>query len=99
VFRVPITGDRSAAATSASLYSSLPRIAWMRNVSAWSAAAMSRSTKRWRCGPAAIRPSAAKANELLATTELGIKIDGYVALEQIAELLRSRGPGDVRDSA
>jgi len=45
--------------------------------------------------------TATKANELLATTELPnrIKTNGYVALEQVAEFLRTRGPGNVRDSA
>jgi hypothetical protein len=44
---------------------------------------------------------ATKANELLETTELPnrIKTDGYAALEQVAEFLRTRGPGSVRDSA
>lgn len=44
---------------------------------------------------------ATKANELLATTQLPnrIKTDGYFALEQVAEFLRTRGPGKVRDSA
>lgn len=45
--------------------------------------------------------TASKANELLATAELPnrIKTDGYAALEQVAEFLRTRGPGTVRDSA
>src|SRR5215211_1438779 len=44
---------------------------------------------------------ATKANELLASTELPnrIKTEGYAALEQVAEFLRSRGPEGARDSA
>jgi hypothetical protein len=45
--------------------------------------------------------TATKANEILTATDLPnrIKTDGYVALEQVAEFLRTRGPGSVRDSA
>lgn len=45
--------------------------------------------------------TATKANELLATTDLPnrIRTDGYAALEQVAEFLRTRGPGTIRDSA
>jgi hypothetical protein len=45
--------------------------------------------------------TATKANEILATTDLPnrIKTEGYAALEQVAEFLRTRGPRSVRDSA
>lgn len=45
--------------------------------------------------------TATKANEILAMTELPnrIKTDGYAALEQVAEFLRTRGPSGMRDSA
>jgi hypothetical protein len=45
--------------------------------------------------------TATKANEVLAAAELAnrIKTEGYVALEQVAELLRTRGSEGVRDSA
>ena len=40
--------------------------------------------------------TATKANEVLATTDLPnrIKTDGYAALEQVADFLRTRGPGE-----
>jgi hypothetical protein len=60
----------------------------------------------WRLNHVAKRAASAyvtatKANELLAGTELPnrIKTDGYVALEQVAEFLRTRGPDNVRDTA
>ena len=39
--------------------------------------------------------TATKANEILASTDLAnrIKTDGYIALEQVADFLRTRGPG------
>jgi len=45
--------------------------------------------------------TATKANEALAATDLPnrIKIDGYVALEQVAEFIRTHNPGSVRESA
>lgn len=44
---------------------------------------------------------ATKANEILAGTELPnrAKTDGYTALEQVAEFLRTRGPSSMRESA
>jgi hypothetical protein len=45
--------------------------------------------------------TATKANEVLAASDLPnrIKTEGYAALEQVAEFLRTRSPGHVRDSA
>ncbi len=45
--------------------------------------------------------TATKANEVLATTDLPnrIKTEGYAALEQVAEILRTRRPSSIRDSA
>lgn len=45
--------------------------------------------------------TATKANEILATAGLTnrVKTEGYVALEQVAEFLRTRGSEGVRDSA
>lgn len=45
--------------------------------------------------------TATKANEALSTTELPnrIRTDGYAALEQVTDFLRTRGPSSLRDSA
>jgi len=45
--------------------------------------------------------TATKANEVLARAGLleRVKVEGYAALEQVAELLRTREPAGVRDSA
>jgi hypothetical protein len=45
--------------------------------------------------------TATKANEILATAGLTnrVKTEGYVALEQVAEFLRTRGSEGIRDSA
>jgi hypothetical protein len=45
--------------------------------------------------------TATKANEIVVNADLPnrIKTEGYVALEQVAEFLRTRGAGGVRDSA
>jgi hypothetical protein len=45
--------------------------------------------------------TATKANQILATTELPnrLKLEGYAAVEQVAEYLRTRGASGARDSA
>jgi hypothetical protein len=63
-------------------------------------------SEKWRLNHVAKQAAssyvtATKANEVLAQAGLGerLKTEGYVALEQIAELLRTNQPENVRDTA